>query len=146
MSEQIKYTEGYKYVLHEDYSVKTELQHDTFIYTPFVRLDSDGTLYIRKGYAWDGPSGPTADSPDSMRGSLIHDALYQLLREGKLPAEFREGADKELLRACLADGMVPLRAHIWFGAVRQFGESVMKYSYPILLAPLPYQDEYGKPV
>ena len=77
-------------------------------------------LSIKEGYAWDGPSGPTIDTKDFMRGALIHDALYQLLREGQLPKEDRKVADKVLKRTCLEDGMFPLRANVVYLAVRAF--------------------------
>ena len=123
--ERIRYSEGYKYVLEDDYGTQVDIQPADFVRTDF----------INKGYAWDGASGPTVDTPDSMRGSLIHDALYQLLRLGKLPAEDREAADKELLKACLADGMLPIRAHVWYGAVRQFGDDSAERAYPVFSAP-----------
>lgn len=69
-------------------------------------------LVISAGYAWDGPSGPTIDTKSFMRGSLIHDALYQLLRHGVLPENHRKMADDELWRICRADGMNRFRA--WY--------------------------------
>ncbi len=53
------------------------------------------TIYAR--YAWDGPSGPTFDTPTNMRASLFHDALCQLTGEGLLHRKYRKYAD-ELLR------------------------------------------------
>lgn len=123
MSEHITYKDGYKYQLVEDYSVLTDLKPPAFIYTEFIRLDSDGTLWIKDGYAWDGPSGPTIDTPDFMRGSLVHDALYQLMREKHLDhALWREAADLELRKICLEDGMPGFRAEYVYQAVRTFGD------------------------
>ena len=48
--------------------------------TAFIQLTAKGKLTIKRGYAWDGPSGPTIDTKTFMRGSLVHDALYQLMR------------------------------------------------------------------
>jgi hypothetical protein len=67
--------------------------------------DTKSTRRISKGYAWDGPSGPTIDTGNFMRGSLIHDALYQLMRTGNLPTSFRERADLLLRKTCIDDGM-----------------------------------------
>ena len=72
------------------------------------------------GYAWDGPSGPTFDTPNFMRGSLIHDALYQLMRNGLLREDFREDADKEIKKACLEDGMTRFRAAYVYWSLRRF--------------------------
>ena len=62
------------------------------------------------GYGRDGPSGPTLDTRDFIRGSLVHDALYQLMREGLL--------DHSIHRE---DGMTALRAWWVYQGVRLFG-------------------------
>jgi len=80
------------------------------IKTDYIDLDTEGMLVIKKGYAWDGPSGPTFDTPNFMRGSLVHDALYQLLRNELLEPKWREEADNELARMCREDGMSRIRA------------------------------------
>ncbi len=80
---QIRYRSGYKYQLVDDYSVKVRVKPDENISTEFIALDKDGVLKMNQGYAWDGPSGPTIDTKNFMRGSLVHDALYQLMRQKK---------------------------------------------------------------
>jgi hypothetical protein len=46
-----------------------------------------------------------------MRGSLVHDALYQLMRNRHLSdARWRDEADLELKRMCIEDGMSSIRA------------------------------------
>jgi len=67
----------YKYQLTEDYSVDSGIKVKEKIDTPFIILEPDGNLTIKKKYAWDGPSGPTIDTKTFMRGSLVHDAFYQ---------------------------------------------------------------------
>lgn len=78
------------------------------------------TLTIWRSYCWDGPSGPTLDSSDTMRGSLVHDVLYQAIRMGLLPASYRLAADNVLYRICREDGMGELRAQAWLKGVRWF--------------------------
>lgn len=117
----IAYNSGYKYQLKETYTVAIEIKPPAPRGNDYLRLDVDGNLTINKGYAWDGPSGPTLDTSTFMRGSLIHDALYQLMREGFLDADKnREKADRILHRICLEDGMWPPRAWWVYQAVRQF--------------------------
>lgn len=117
----IRYVEGYEYQLHDDYTVQTAVRPEGFILTRFIRLDMDGVLSIVAGYAWDGPSGPAIDSRNFMRGSLVHDALYQLMREGHLDAgKWRAVADEELVRLCKEDGMWALRRAWVLAAVRTF--------------------------
>ena len=71
-----------------------------------------------------------------MRGSLVHDALYQLMREGLLDLGWRETADQELRRVCLEDGMSAIRAWWVYKAVRFGGESSAVWREPnVLVAP-----------
>jgi hypothetical protein len=53
-----------------------------------------------------------------MRGSLIHDALYQLMREQKVAQDQRKRADEILREVCIEDGMARVRAWWVYRAVR----------------------------
>ena len=123
--ERIRYRRGYKYQLVNDYRVQTNILPGHDIECEFVQLDRAGVLTIRHGYAWDGPSGPTIDTPDFMRGSLVHDVLYQLIRDGYLGQHFRDDADSELKRICLEDGMPEARANYVYWGVRIGGGSAV---------------------
>lgn len=120
----IAYNGGYKYQLKETYTFeKTGIIPPTAIATEYISLDPDGNLTVAKGYAWDGPSGPTIDSKNFMRGALAHDALYQLMREGRLNnGTYRDDADRLLQRLCQEDGMWALRAWWVYHGVRIFGD------------------------
>jgi hypothetical protein len=119
----IRYRSGYKYQLVEEYSVTTTVIPKQNIETDYIDLNTDGELIIKKGYAWDGPSGPTIDTKNFMRGSLIHDALYQLMRTEHLSKdEWRAEADLELKRFCLEDGMSKIRAWWVHRAVSAAGD------------------------
>lgn len=123
----IKYREGYKYQLAETYVVQTQVKPGDHVdYDEFITLSPDGVLTIKEGYAWDGPSGPTYDSKDFMRGSLVHDALYQLMREGLLDSAWRDTADLTLRQLCIEDGMSRIRAWWVFRGVQTFGEQYAK--------------------
>jgi len=120
----IRYRSGYKYQLAKTYSTSVVIQppldelgisaplRELGIETDYISLSPEGLLTIQKGYAWDGPSGPTRDTKSFMRGSLVHDALYQLMRNNHLPSSCREDADQELHRICREDGMNRFRA--WY--------------------------------
>lgn len=123
MTTPIRYRKGYKYQLAAAVNIQTRLRPLLAINTPFLALSITGRLLIRPGYAWDGPSGPTFDTKSSMRGSLVHDALYQLLRAELLPASDRALADKELYRLCVEDKMWKWRAKLWLREVRKFAGS-----------------------
>jgi len=121
----------YKYELEEDYSINLKELDDPAIWA-ILRKDQKKSIFkylyiqfeiltLMKGYACDGPSGPTVDTEDFMRGSFVHDALYQLIREGVLGKSFRKKADKILYRLCREDGMPWFRAQYVYRAVRWFG-------------------------
>ena len=118
----IKYRSGYKYQLVEEYQVKVSVLPENDIKTDFIELSTEGMLIIKKGYAWDGPSGPTIDTPNFMRGSLVHDALYQLLRNELIDEKWRDEADEELRRICCEDGMPKICARWVYIAVRKWGK------------------------
>ena len=109
MKDRIMFKKGFKYQLVEDYIIRLNISgYD--IRSDFLSLNSNGLLLIKKGYAWDGPSGPTVDTKTFMRGSLIHDAIYQLIREKKLPEWYRGYADYVIKEICLEDKMCKIRA------------------------------------
>ena len=114
----IRYRGGYKYELYEDYTVALPLSLSKGIATNWCILSDTGILTVIEGYAWDGPSGPTVDTANFMRGSLVHDVLYQLMREGLLSQDFRMIADEILRVICLEDGMSRIRAWWVYHGVR----------------------------
>jgi hypothetical protein len=91
-----------------------------------IRLYTDGWLVIQSGYVWDGPSGPSIHTANFMRGSLYHDALYDLMKQGALSMEWRKAADDLLADVCKEEGMSPVRAGWVYAAVRTFGEAYMR--------------------
>ena len=120
---RIRYRSGYKYQLVEGYSVKVSIIPTDPIKIEFITLGMDGTLVIKRGYAWDGASGPAIDTRNILRGSLVHDALYQLMRDAGLSKEqWRDEADLELKRICLEDGMSRPRAWWVHRGVRLGGD------------------------
>ena len=132
----------YKYQLREDYNVEIGLSPAEDITTRFINLSTTGQLIIKEGYAWDGPSGPTLDTNAFMRGALVHDSLYQLIREGNFGAEMspdwkaaREAADNEMKRLCKEDGMWGFRAWYTFKAVRRFAASAAKSNWHQIRSP-----------
>ncbi len=108
----IEYRSGYKYQLVESHEVEVNITPEKDVETEYIDLTTRGLLTVKQGYAWDGPSGPTIDTKNFMRGSLVHDALYQLMRNKHIEQNWRKQADLELKRICREDGMSKLRA--WY--------------------------------
>jgi hypothetical protein len=113
---------GWKYKTLRQQSVATEIYPATELAgaNEFVHLKERGVLIAQKGYHWNGASGPTFDTPATMRASLFHDALYQLLREGKIDPRDRREADELLMSVMVEDGAWRWRARLWLLAVRLF--------------------------
>ena len=111
---------GYKYQTSREYRIKTAITGYS-IRLPFLLLDPTGLLTIFTGYAWNGASGPTFDTLNSMIGSLIHDVIYQLIRLGLIDPKYKEYADGLLHDLCTEDGMYSWRADYWRWAVLEFG-------------------------
>lgn len=115
----------YKYQLVADYEVNTGLIREgpdsARVGGDYVVLEANGRMRIKQGYAWDGPSGPTIDTKSFMRGSLVHDAFYQLIREGQIEAAHRAYSDRLLREHCREDGMSAFRAYYVWKAVAWFG-------------------------
>ena len=94
----------------------------------FFSLYPRGTLVVHKGYSCDGASGPTWDDSSNIHAGFAHDALYQMLRIGKLSQteeDFslnRKLADLTFLDQLKADGMNWFRRWYYYKAVRWFGK------------------------
>ena len=123
MTVQIFYRAGFKYQLTETFTIQLDLRPPEDIKHKWCNLSTSGQLTITAGYAWDGPSGPTIDTRNFMRGSLVHDVLYQLIRTDYLGASFKGAADDELRHICRLDGMGRLRSWWVYRGVRRFGAS-----------------------
>lgn len=119
-ADQIQYRSGYKYQLAAPYSIRITIRPEEIITTNWLALEPSGWLHINVGYCWDGPSGPACDTKSFMRASLVHDALYQLMRLEQLPQECRKDADQIMLAICKADGMWAPRRWWCYRAVRRF--------------------------
>ena len=136
--EYVSYKKGYKYQIVEEYREDIDIKVPQDINTDYIDLTSDGRLTLKKGYAWDGPSGPTFDTRNFMRGSLVHDALYQLMREQHLDREiYRKPADMLLRLMCCQDGMWSVRAWWVYLAVRWWANPAADPAHkkPVLKAP-----------
>lgn len=158
----IEYKAGYKYqLLNGEYSVMLpvepgdEIFHynrntETIFYTegvkegdrshveigPFLRLWPNGRVVIRRGYAWDGPSGPAFDTKNFMVPSMVHDAIYQLMRNMVLPLDpYREIADEMMFKMCKDRGMCGVRAWWCKRGVRKFGKNAASKKRTIYTAP-----------
>ena len=117
------YCTGYKYQSQSQWWIDTNITGYSAEVSGFVKLDSSGRLTLSALYAWDGPSGPTFDTPDFILPSLAHDGGYQLLRETDLPETLRAAFDSLLYDLCLQCGMSEIRARYVYEAVKLFAQN-----------------------
>jgi hypothetical protein len=126
----MKYREltGYKYQVVEDYTTRIEVYPEKDLIFRFMELYPTGNLLIKSGYAWDGATGLPKTPTTILRGSLVHDVLYQLMRLGALNYKTnRLLADQIFKKLCLEDGALAIEANCVYSLVRVFGE---KYAKP----------------
>lgn len=124
----MKYKSGYRYKLEEAYLQTLPFSAFDCKDVPGGWVSLDGSkLYIVPGYAWDGASTGLPWTPKKwLRPSLVHDALYQLIREGQLPMERRKDADMvfyQLLRENQVNVLLAFPAYL---AVRIFGNYCLR--------------------
>ena len=116
----MKFTSGYKHQLFEEEWFNTPVTGYT-ISIDYGSLDENGFLLIRKGYAWDGASGPAKDDKTNMRGSAAHDLFYQFIRMKKIDLSERRKIDNYFIQLCKEDGMTWLRRKYYKQGVFRFG-------------------------
>ena len=123
----IRYRSGYKYQLATRYSMTITIKPKKNIETEFIKLYRKGKLTIKKGYAWDGPSGPVVDTKKNMRASLVHDALYQLMRLEQLSSDnYKDKADKIFQNICIKDGVPKKIASAYYYGLKLGGDPATK--------------------
>ena len=138
ITDPLNQTFSWKKITHKKYKYKTtRLYHLMLRFKPLANINgryyqflTNGYLLICKDYVWDGASGPTLDTKNTMRASCVHDVLYQMIREQKLRLEMKDNADKELARimeedwkACniLTKTWNKVRSSYYYWGVRLFG-------------------------
>jgi len=131
----MKYKEGYKYQLVEDFIlILSDCPHIPGMFfkgkeywinkfTCIYQNEQGFSLLILKGYAWDGATG-ALDTKNFMAPSMVHDALLESIGLGKLPAdEWKLWTDNFLIKLCKERGMNWFRRLHVYCAVRWLGDS-----------------------
>ena len=125
----MKFYRGYKYVVAETFTVQTAiLGHE--IHDDLTDLSKDGKLTIRRGYPWDGNSGPCLDTDSSLEASCVHDVLCDYINMGWLPNSLQPMVDQEYYQIAVAKGMRWRRARIRLLAIRWYmtGKGAKRYT------------------
>jgi len=125
------YKKGFKYYLYSNEVYQTDIKPPAPVEYDFIKLDTDGRLYLFRGFPWDGPSGPAIDTEDSMSPSAIHDALCRLVRQGLLDVSWKWAIDKEYYKRCREVGMPRIRAWVHFVVIKLYPWHEESPNHPI---------------
>ena len=110
-----------KYRMLEFYFIAQSGIKGLFIDTVDGTLHPDGRLFVKADFYWDGPSGPTVDTDDTMGPSAGHDLLYKWLKLGLLAEKMRRKVDKMYKQLLRKSGTSYLRRSAHFLGVRVLG-------------------------
>ena len=111
----------YKYYLEETVSIQTSLRPVQSAIVPgYIFLGVDGKMIIYSRYAWDGATGGVNFKGNRL-AVLVHDAIYQLIREGLIDVSVKEQADKDLRDMMIAEGSWKWVANFFYFCVSKFG-------------------------
>lgn len=116
----------YKFKVEENFSIELPFKIPDFVH-PYASL-KDGILSVKRGYAWDGASGPVINTRDTLVASLVHDVLYQAMRLNliKSSEENKKITDKNFFEILKMNGVNSIRRKVWYFAVRFFGKKSTK--------------------
>ncbi len=103
----------FKYLVEENFFVQTPITPEEKINTWYVTLWPTGMMLVKKGFAWDGASGPTIDTKSTIQPSCEHDVFYKLMRKGLLNISWRPTIDIFLRSRLIKKGMWRFRAKKW---------------------------------
>jgi len=129
----------YKYEVAEEEVCRSGIRFPKWIDQSDFAILPGGLIVAKKGYKWDGPSGPTFDRKENMTPSLFHDILAEAMRMGLLPQSFWKPANELLVRLCIEKGMNPWWAKNVYGLgvslTKNWCRVTCKPEHPILEAP-----------
>lgn len=112
----------YKYMVIEIFKIKIDFKVENFK-SKYYEIN-DNILCIKQGYSWDGNLGPLINMSSTMIASLIHDAMYQAIREGaSIKKNEADMICYNLMLQKSSSYIGKLRAKTFFLALKLFGYS-----------------------
>jgi hypothetical protein len=112
-----------KALLLADYQRQTAICPGEVLNYNGITLGADGLLTIVSGYAWDFASG-AIDNKTIREGSLVHDALCELIHNNLLSYHEWGAAADEMKTICRENGMTRIRAWYICRAIKLAGPGV----------------------
>ena len=128
---KIKYKHGFKFYLAEDFALRIDDLPDANVLAMYKLQMAKGTLTICKGYMWD----KGIQDKRFIRAQLVQEAMYQLIRLGYLPYEWRSKINAIYYGLMVEDGVPKLVAWLMKKWADVFGNVASNKSRKVLFAP-----------
>jgi len=107
----------YKFQTNEDSVFQTRvIGYEAEVEGGWVRLEEDGRIFFKAGYSWNGCS-LVPDLPGTEMPSQVHDGIYQLVQEGRIPKKHNRKLGDLTFRDMMKDNDVihPIRWLFYLG-------------------------------
>lgn len=131
----LKYKQGYRYQTQEQMGVGISFRCPTFRLTGGWASADLQVLVIQPWYAWDGASFVLfkwfGTPMPWLVPSVVHDALYQAIRDGVLGRQYRNDVDRFFYDLLRARGVSWLVATVAYYCVRIGGNFAVRKTNPI---------------
>ena len=134
MKDKSEYKTGYEHKTNCAWYFDTEVYPPETIETDLIRLTTKGSVRLRKHFSWNG-ANCCPEFKTSIRGSALHDALFQLLGSGLLDMKWLPQANKEMLKTCKKSGMWAITRVLIRTGLRIGSRVAIKIKEKILIAP-----------
>jgi hypothetical protein len=133
LQDKIAYTHADKFVLGKDAIFKLSFAPQYTVDTSYARFTPDGVLIVKRGFLWSA-NFPAMNTENTRPASLVHDALYELIKDGHLPRKpFKNLADMVMRDVLLECGILDARAWAWYMAVQIGGDNALNAPRPALM-------------
>jgi len=129
---QIAYTNADKFVLGRDEYFDLDFAPEYPVENSYAKFTPDGVLKIKRGFLWSA-NFPAMNTDNTKPASLVHDAGYDLIKDGLLPRQqFKDLFDMAMRDILLECGILDARAWAWYMAVQIGGNNALDEPRPSL--------------
>jgi hypothetical protein len=132
MRRQIAYTKADKFVLGRNEWFDLDFAPMYEVESSYVKFTIDGVLMIKRGFLWSA-NFPAMNTENTKPASLLHDAGYDMIKDGLLPRKpFKDLFDMAMRDVLLECKILDARAWAWYMAVQIGGDNALNAPRPSL--------------
>lgn len=107
--------------LDRNVSIALPVELPSFKHKCFSFDNTTSILTVKRGYFFDGASGPVRDTQKTMVPALPHDVFYHAMRDKLLPLKYKRAVDKLFVKMCVDRGRSKLLAKTYLKGLKWFG-------------------------